>query len=206
MSRKSKTIQGITKEELSSLAGVCGRGLIIPIECPEDLVRHLNLVRSHERRARIGNVLDLFQSFKAPRNYIKARSNGERQVVLQRTLRLKTREEDIFAPMLRYRVTPAVLPDGSSICYLMDIPERDAGAEYQETTFVVSIFHLTLRNVVDRLRICECGKFLYARRFDRIYCSDNCRVRSHQASEEFKVKRREYQRSWYRLKTSGKVK
>jgi hypothetical protein len=52
-----------------------------------------------------------------------------------------------------------------------------------------------------KLLKCRCGKFFLARRIDQRHCSTNCRVREHQSSDEFKEKRRIYDRRHYAKKT-----
>jgi len=63
----------------------------------------------------------------------------------------------------------------------------------------MGLTHLALRDELDRVRRCRCGKYFFARRLDQVYCRTKCRVLYHQSSPEFKVKRRKYQREWYHL-------
>jgi hypothetical protein len=60
--------------------------------------------------------------------------------------------------------------------------------------------------MIDRLKLCICHRYFFARFVNQRSCSASCRHKLYETSGEFKRKRREYMRSYYRLKTSGKVK
>jgi len=84
--------------------------------------------------------------------------------------------------------------------------EARTGVEPDEIGAVMCVINLGARDELGDVRQCKCKRYFLARRTDQLYCSTKCRVRYHQSSDEFKAKRREYLREWYRLKKSGKVK
>jgi hypothetical protein len=69
-----------------------------------------------------------------------------------------------------------------------------------------SIVELAKLKLLDRIRRCTCGDWLYARFSHQHFCRPACRHRHYESSQEFKVQRRDYMRRYYRLKKSGKVK
>jgi hypothetical protein len=75
-----------------------------------------------------------------------------------------------------------------------------------EWVAIRSIVELARLKLLDRIRRCTCGAWLYARFSHQHFCSPRCRHRHYESSQEFKVQRRDYMRRYYRLKKSGKVK
>jgi len=75
-----------------------------------------------------------------------------------------------------------------------------------EQVAVWTITDLVEEGRLNFVRQCECGKWFFAKRLDQQSCSSVCRHRTYEQTERFKVNRREYMRSYYKLKQSGKVK
>lgn len=71
------------------------------------------------------------------------------------------------------------------------------------------ILQLIDRDAVTRVRKCahvDCAKWFFAGRSDQEFCSALCRWRAFAGTDAFREKRREYQRTLYKLKKAGKVK
>src|SRR5271157_3194381 len=66
------------------------------------------------------------------------------------------------------------------------------------------VMELARQRLLDRIRRCICGTWFFARFMHQRSCSDRCRHKNYEQSEEFKENRRTYMRSYSRLKTSGK--
>jgi hypothetical protein len=80
--------------------------------------------------------------------------------------------------------------------------ERPGG----ESLAAQSVVELTNKGLLDRLKECDCGRWFFSRFSHQNFCSDRCRKKRHETSEQFRASRREYMRRYYRLKASGKVK
>lgn len=59
---------------------------------------------------------------------------------------------------------------------------------------------------LDLIRRCTCGLWFSANRHDQKACSATCRHKTYEQTDDFKKKRRDYMRGYYKLKQSGKVK
>jgi len=110
----------------------------------------------------------------------------------------------------RYWVSPRLKStrDGWRMFYVStdaNLKTKDR-VDPEEIAAAVYLIQLgTMGDELDRIRKCFCGKFYYANRIDKDYCSTACRVRHHQSSPEFKAERRQKLRGYYELKKSGKV-
>jgi hypothetical protein len=104
-----------------------------------------------------------------------------------------------------YQISPQIDPIGVSPKIYFFAPTQTNG-EDAERAAVMSALQLAERDELESVRQCRCGKFFLAKRSDQRHCSMNCRVKEHQSSEEFKVKRRKADRERYRLHSNGKVK
>jgi hypothetical protein len=75
-----------------------------------------------------------------------------------------------------------------------------------ESLAVHSLIQLAQAQLFYRIRWCECSRWFVARFAHQHFCSQRCRKRHHEKSDEYKAGRRDYMRRYYRLKNSGKVK
>lgn len=75
-----------------------------------------------------------------------------------------------------------------------------------ESVAAHAIIELAKQNLLNRIGMCHCGKWYFARFFHQHCCSVSCRRNLYEKTPEFREKRRTYMRRYYRLKTSGKVK
>lgn len=75
-----------------------------------------------------------------------------------------------------------------------------------ESVAAHGVFELMKQGLLDRIRCCICGRWFFARFAHQRSCSAACRHKVYEQSDDFRDKRREYMRSYYRLKISGKVK
>jgi len=178
---------------------------------PEQVISWLNAGRKSPAKSRITRIIQLLRQQKALASLGEAKTDAERL----RQLRLvkfvsgssPLELDDLLA---RYWVSPRVLffREGPRMLYATTDThgKPKEKIERNEIAAAMCVMHLAVRDELDRVRKCDCGKFFLARRLDQLYCSTKCRVRYHQSSEEFKAKRRKYLREWYRLKKSGKVK
>jgi hypothetical protein len=82
------------------------------------------------------------------------------------------------------------------------VGRRPAG----ESVAAHNIILLAQQGMLDRIDLCACGKWYFARFRHQRCCSASCRRKLYEKTEEFRKKRRKYMRNYYRLKNSGKVK
>jgi hypothetical protein len=82
------------------------------------------------------------------------------------------------------------------------VGDRPAG----ESVAAHSIILLAQQGLLDRIDLCDCGKWYFARFRHQRCCSALCRRKFYEKTDEFREKRRKYMRKYYRLKNSGKVK
>jgi len=75
-----------------------------------------------------------------------------------------------------------------------------------ESLIVFALIEISKLEMLDRLRLCMCGKHFFAHFSHQRSCSTACRRKIYEQTDKFKGKRREYMRTYYLLKQSGKVK
>ena len=160
---------------------------------------------------RITRIIELLKWQQISRNLLGSRTAAERQKLLKLLSSTPGDFLELDDMLTRYWVSPRLIPLGDrwQMAYRtrsFDAGKRIASKPDHEVAAVMCVMHLAARNDLDRVRKCGCGKFFIASRLDQRYHDTRCRVQHHQSSEEFRAKRREYLREWYRLKTSGKVK
>lgn len=185
---------------------------------PDGLVYWLNKTPGTPKNARVARITQLLQAQRAVSKLPGAQTDAERQ----RFLKLMTSTsasrsksasrsgfelEDLLG---RYWVSPRVYFREGQPVMIYHTTNLNGEAKYRiepdEIAAAMAVLQLALRDELDRIRKCSCGKFYLARRLDQLYCCTKCRVREHQSSEEFRAKRRVYLRNLYRLKKSGRVK
>jgi hypothetical protein len=174
---------------------------------PEDLVSWLNATAGKRSTARVSRIIQLLQRECAIRSLNSSRTDAERLRAAKLITSISESPLELDNLLLRYWVSPRLifLEDGPQIFYFSTRKTRDK-VEMGEIAAVMCVTYLGSRDELDRIRKCSCGKYFFARRLDQLYCQTKCRVRYHQSAADFKAKRRRYQREWYHLKKSGKVK
>jgi hypothetical protein len=88
---------------------------------------------------------------------------------------------------------------GTVFTHLKRVQEEEAEA-------ALAAMSLAEVNELTWLQRCLCGKWFFACRKTQRSCSSTCRHRLYEQTDRFRVNRRKYMRSYYRLKRSGKVK
>jgi hypothetical protein len=120
---------------------------------------------------------------------------------------LEERIQNIDDLLFEYPTRPTleiVGKDGRGGLYIdyATSPGRPIG----EQCAIFAIRRLVNAGRLDRIRRCDCGNWFLAIRTDQLACSGRCRHRHYEQTVEAKTKRREYNRNYYILKNSGKVK
>jgi hypothetical protein len=177
---------------------------------PEHLVSWLNAtvgINQKGQNARVSRIIELLQKERAIKCLANSRTDAEGQRLARLISSVSDSPLELNDLLLRYWVSPRLMffEEGPRIVYFSTAKTRGK-VHLGEIGAVMSVMNLGSRDELDRVRKCHCGKYFFARRLDQLYCSTKCRVRYHQSSAEFKTKRRRYQRNWYHLKKSGKVK
>ncbi|MGA8734345.1 MAG: hypothetical protein WB558_10530 [Terriglobales bacterium] len=174
---------------------------------PERLVSWLNGTAGTSSNDRVSRIIELLQKERAIHSLASSRTGAERQRAARLIASISESPLELNDLLLRYWVSPRLmfLEDGPQITYFSTGKTRDT-VEMGEIGAVMCVTYLGSRDELDRVRKCQCGKYFLAHRLDQLYCQTKCRVRYHQSTDDFKAKRRKYQREWYHLKKSGKVK
>jgi hypothetical protein len=75
-----------------------------------------------------------------------------------------------------------------------------------EALLVHEITSLMSDGLLNRIRRCTCDSWFFARNDRQRSCSGKCRHKLYEQSEKYKAKRKNYNRDYYLLRKSGKVK
>lgn len=78
--------------------------------------------------------------------------------------------------------------------------------EYDDTDAVFHLARLAEQGLLDRLKRCRCGRWVFARFSHQRFCSSKCREQEFRSSDAWKEHRRKKAREYYELHKSGKVK
>ena len=187
---------------------------VLPPATAEELVQVLNgSVLSASGKSRVKRIIQLSQKYQTALArfglawWRAARSQSELQHLLAVATAVPGDALNLDDLLSRYWVSPRIVLHNHvpRMVYVVKSKGNRRAAEF-ESGAVMCVLQLALRDELDRVRVCNCGKFFFAHRIDQCYCGTNCRVRYHQSSEEFRARRRVYLRNLYRLKKSGKVK
>lgn len=89
----------------------------------------------------------------------------------------------------------------------IEIAEAFAGNDgVAEAMIAFDLVEISKLRMLDRLKVCICGKHFFAHFSHQRSCSTACRRKIYEQTDDFKSGRRKYMRAYYRLKQSGKVK
>lgn len=113
-------------------------------------------------------------------------------------------QDEINTRLERYPTVPCLLADTGNILVAED--SISGACPVGESVAAYDVLDLAKMGLVDRISLCICGKYFFQNLENQRFCSGPCRHKNYEQSEEFKARRREYMRKYYKLKTSGKVK
>jgi hypothetical protein len=104
-----------------------------------------------------------------------------------------------------YKSSPDVMPAIRTGTLEWDLENagRRTNGEVQMAGWVIE---LSKSGFLNRVRLCRCGQWFFARRCDSFTCSAKCRNNEYENTEARIEKRRENARQYYWLHKSGKVK
>jgi hypothetical protein len=93
-------------------------------------------------------------------------------------------------------------------------PLRNAGKysagwpnpHYDDLRAVYDLTQIAQEGFLDRLKKCNCGKWLYARFAHQRFCSSKCREKAFRSDPDEKAKRRKWARKYYWLQKNANVK
>jgi hypothetical protein len=71
--------------------------------------------------------------------------------------------------------------------------------EYDDVNAVFDLAQLAQMDLLDRIKKCSCGHWMFARFSHQRFCSVRCREREFRSSPEWKEYRRKKAREYYRL-------
>jgi hypothetical protein len=76
---------------------------------------------------------------------------------------------------------------------------------YDDSDAIFDLMELARQDLLDRLKECRCGRWIWARFSHQKFCSAKCREQEFRSSDEWKEHRRKKAREYYRLHKSGNV-
>jgi hypothetical protein len=107
----------------------------------------------------------------------------------------------------RYSYYPFFFPtsEGVSDFHWSYTKEKPHEEFYDDSDAVLDLLELARQGLLERLKQCPCGRWIWARFSHQRFCSSKCRERDFRSSEKWKEHRRQKAREYYRLHKSGKV-
>jgi hypothetical protein len=111
-----------------------------------------------------------------------------------------------------YKYFPMFFPLGSiSQSHWFPVPRGNKyshgwAIDYDDSNAVLDMAQLADADLLNRLKKCICGRWMFARFSHQRFCSVKCREKEFRSSPEWKAYRRKKAREYYQLHKSGKVK
>jgi hypothetical protein len=113
--------------------------------------------------------------------------------------------------LYRYKYYPMLFPFDFMPCHWFPAMGRRNESQgwppgYNDVHAVFDIAHLAEMNLLDRLKKCGCGNWMFARFSHQRFCSIRCREKEFRSSFEWKEYRRKKAREYYKLHKIKNVK
>jgi hypothetical protein len=123
---------------------------------------------------------------------------------------------ELHRAVARYRLEPDLLihlvgpgqvgPRWPPITYLTARVHLASGRQAAESSAIDDLLRCIECGVLHKILTCSCGKLFFQRFSHQRFCSEECRSKSYQDSDQWREYRRRKAREYYQLHTSGKVK
>lgn len=152
-------------------------------------------------RKRITDLISNIQELTSVASHVPT---GKKQLMLERDKEIDLLERELESRLSKYPTVPFPYFDCDNRLVL-DLGALSGPIPAGESVTAHSVVKLYGIGLLDRVRQCICKRWFFARFRNQQSCSPKCRHSSYEKTEQFKAKRREYMRRYYRLKTSGKV-
>jgi hypothetical protein len=128
--------------------------------------------------------------------------------------------KEINSSLERYKAVPAVFlidghihvrweprdSGGARLHSLMAAPNLHEFSKAHESAVVGLLLDAVSKGLLPKIGRCKCGVIFVARSIRSRFCSDDCRIKHWESSEERKAQKRHNAREYYKLHKSGKVK
>lgn len=155
---------------------------------------------------------DLQQDWKITRNSKRKADATEMRAVRTSTNKDYYDRMNALERRLRhYTYFPMLLPIGP-IMQLHWCPASEAkkyshgwSVNYDDRWAVFDLAQIADMGLLDRLKECTCGRWIWARFSHQQFCSSKCREKHFRSSESWKEHRRIKAREYYQLHKTGKV-
>jgi hypothetical protein len=191
-----------------------GTGLRLPreysgAEVAQPLLDWLNQPQKDRGRQRVREILEIFKhlqkgwTVERTEDKVHAYYKGEDH----------TRSLERLQKLLReYKYYPMFFPLGSITgSHWYPVPQvkkysHGWGVNYDDSNAIFDLADLADTELLNRLKECRCGRWIFAKFSHQRFCSVQCREKEFRSSPEWKEYRRKKARGYYRLHKSGKVK
>ncbi len=103
--------------------------------------------------------------------------------------------------LAKYPLCPVIVTEPAKSVRGFSIGDAFYGGKSATEAFAVhSLLSVVSHNLFDRIQLCQCSKWYFAKFFHQRFCSPGCRVRFWETSEERKQQKRERARENYQYK------
>jgi hypothetical protein len=165
----------------------------------EPLVEWLNSKDAGQPRADIAAALTLLREIREEIERTGAKTRWD--AVMRPEIIEKANSMQGF--LARYTFRPALMPDVDSQVSFRWFPawtEADQlimgvrFGRYGPEHAVLGIMRLTEKRLLDRVKQCRCGRWIFAKFPQEQHCSPACRLKAHRSQPNWKERRREWQK------------
>jgi hypothetical protein len=165
------------------------------------LIRWLNETRNKEAKARVSELLRLCTSAREISNATTMQNFEDRDDVFVKLGRL---EREINRISSRYVGARRITCVFAGIVFApWESVDRYRASEFHSVDCLLNLFEL---DVLSRVRICDCGRYFYARSTLSRFCCKSCRELFWENSEMRKNQKRKKAREYYWLHKNKNVK
>lgn len=186
-----------------------------PLEAPADRVHNWasNVLRWLNGQARSeydgantpqsrGRVLWLIEAIRSVQDMV--RKAPDVTVLLRSSRKLERLCNQIDACLWKYPTALSFQLTRDGEC-IFDDGSLSGRFPAGEGVAIYGVVALARMHMLDRLRRCECGQWLFARFTHQRFHSERCRKRSFERSDKFRQKRSEYMRWYYQMYQSPRT-
>jgi hypothetical protein len=191
-----------------------GTGLRLPREYSgqeeaKPLLAWLNNPRKDHGRERVREILEIFKYLQKGWRVDRTEDSVRAYYVGEDHTRSLERLQVLLQ---EYKYYPMFFPLGSITgSHWYPVPRGNKyshgwAVEYDDSNAVFDLADLADAELLNRVKRCRCGRWIFAKFSHQRFCSVQCREKEFRSSPEWKEYRRKKAREYYRLHKSGKVK
>lgn len=159
-------------------------------------------IRFRQEQQRVIEILRLYQQDRVRWKNMEQYGQNEKKRSEKETAAFR----ELQSRLRRYKFYPRFFPLGRVLSFAWTPIQPDHPERYGEVSAIADLSKLAEKGLLDHLRECTCGKWIWARFSHQRFCSSKCREKRFRSSPEWREHRRKKAREYYWLHKTKNVK